>query len=89
LRVTAGPVLTENESRPVPHLPAFSQNDFACSPTSPRSHENQFRPLPHLAGPDAPASTREWARPFLWRIEGTPPSYLFGTVHLFPRPVGR
>jgi len=34
------------------------------------------------AGPDAPASTREWARPFLWRIEGTPPSYLFGTVHL-------
>ena len=30
----------------------------------------------------APASTRTWARPFLWRIDGTPPSYLFGTIHV-------
>ncbi|MCE2389959.1 MAG: TraB/GumN family protein [Proteobacteria bacterium] len=30
-------------------------------------------------GQDAPEPTR---RPFLWRIEGEPPSYLYGTIHV-------
>jgi uncharacterized protein YbaP (TraB family)/uncharacterized membrane protein YphA (DoxX/SURF4 family) len=36
------------------------------------------------AGPagSAPASGEMNARPFLWKIERTPPAYLFGTIHL-------
>jgi uncharacterized protein YbaP (TraB family) len=32
--------------------------------------------------PAAAAAPAPWTRPFLWRIEGAAPSYLFGTMHL-------
>ncbi len=43
-------------------------------------------PLWRLAGPPTPqtpaAQIRPTEKPFLWRIEGTVPSYLYGTVHV-------
>jgi uncharacterized protein YbaP (TraB family) len=35
-----------------------------------------------LSSQAPPAQARATAKPFLWRIEGTVPSYLFGTVHV-------
>src|SRR5262245_54932687 len=35
----------------------------------------------------APTPVRPTDKPFLWRIEGTPPSYLYGTIHVPDRRV--
>src|SRR5262249_44200216 len=35
-----------------------------------------------LGAQTAPAQVRPTEKPFLWRIEGTVPSYLYGTVHV-------
>ncbi len=38
--------------------------------------------VPETAAHDARDVRSAWLRPFLWRIETTPPSYLFGTMHM-------
>jgi uncharacterized protein YbaP (TraB family) len=35
-----------------------------------------------IGGLSAPAQVRATEKPFLWRIDGNPPSYLYGTVHV-------
>ncbi len=38
--------------------------------------------LPSACGHESPAEIRPTARPFLWRIERQPASYLYGTIHV-------
>ncbi len=62
-------------------------DDSAQSTASPTTPTTPTTPPAPVAVPEAPTpneteSDPAWVRPFLWRIESAPPSYLFGTIHM-------